>query len=191
MRLFVGVELPDTVRQAAAHAAAGLKERVTREASRTVLRWVDPANLHITLWFLGENDDTRAAEIVRVLGTPLATPAFSVAIGGGGAFPPSGPVRAIWLGVREGGPELQSVYGELTTRFVPLGLTPEKRAYSAHLTIARVKDGPRSDVPALRRVVGGSTAEIGRWRMIEATLFRSRLSPRGAQYEPLLRVPLS
>jgi len=86
--------------------------------------------------------------------------------------------------------QLGSLYGELSTRLPALGFQPEKRAYSPHLTVARFKDVVRSDAAAIRRAVAQTPAEVGACPIGSVTLFRSRLSPKGSQYEPLLRVPL-
>jgi 2'-5' RNA ligase len=85
---------------------------------------------------------------------------------------------------------LASLYGELSTRLPALGFQPEKRPYSPHLTVARFKDVVRADANAIRRAVAQTPAEVGACPIGSVTLFRSRLSPKGSQYEPLLRVPL-
>jgi len=191
MRLFVGIELPDPIRQAAASTADELRHRLSRVAPHVTLRWVQPENLHVTLWFLGEVAETRGQEVATVLRAPFQTASFPLRIGGVGAFPGSGPPRALWLGIPAGGGPLGALHGELGVRFASLGFAPEKRAYSAHLTIARFKDVPRADTRVVRGVVGESAADIGECQVSGVTLFRSRLSPRGSQYENLLRVPLA
>jgi RNA 2',3'-cyclic 3'-phosphodiesterase len=207
MRLFIGVELSEVVKDGAMQIAEDLREQFARIAPSAVLRWVPPANLHITLWFLGEVDDARASLLRESLALPLATRAFELRGVGAGMFPPSGPPRALWVGLIEGAASLVTVYNELTPRLVRLGFTAERRPYSPHLTIARFKDIGREDIAAVRQVAAQSTADAGSCRVQAVTLFRSRLSPpasakatagrrsfseggRGAQYEPLLRVPL-
>jgi 2'-5' RNA ligase len=164
---------------------------LTKTAPRTTLRWVEPQNLHITLWFLGEVADEGAADIRVALEVPFRTAAFPLHIGGAGLFPKSGPPRALWFGIETGGDSLRQIHGELAPRLASLGFAPERREYSAHLTIARFKDVARAEVPAVRGVVGQSTADIGECQAGAVTLFRSRLSPKGAQYESVLRVPLT
>jgi 2'-5' RNA ligase len=91
----------------------------------------------------------------------------------------------------DGARSLVAVYNEVTPRLVRLGFEPERRPYSPHLTIARFKDIHRKDVAAARRVAAQCTQDAGTCRIDRVTLFRSRLSPTGSQYEPLFRVPLS
>jgi 2'-5' RNA ligase len=73
----------------------------------------------------------------------------------------------------------------------PLGFEAERRPYSAHLTIARVKEARKSSGRRVRDVLRDADADAGRCWIGAVTLFRSRLSPKGAAYEPLLRVALA
>jgi 2'-5' RNA ligase len=102
-------------------------------------------------------------------------------------FPPHGDPRVFWIGVGAGGDSMIALYNELAARLKPLGFEPERRPYSAHLTIARVKACQSRKV---RDVVRDLAADAGRCRVHAVTVFRSRLSPKGASYEPLLRVAL-
>ncbi len=188
MRLFIGVELDDAVRDSAAAIANSLRRHL---GHRVDARWVPASNLHITLWFIGNVTDDRADEILRALHRPFTIPAFNAHIGGLGAFPPSGAPRVFWLGVRSGAAPLTGLYAGLAARLLPLGIEPERRAYSPHLTIARVKEAragkAAADLRASFRVVA---ADAGTCSVSRVTVFRSHLSPKGATYEPLLRVPL-
>lgn len=188
MRLFVGIELDDRVRE----AAAGIADSLRRKLSESVdARWIAAPNLHITLWFIGEVDAPGSEELLRVIGRPYDEPAFDLDIGGLGAFPPSGMPRVFWLGVRAGLEALRRLHSDLAVRLRPLGFESERRPYSPHLTIARVRTVSRA-MPhrALREMLQAQPALAGRCRTAAVTVFRSRLSPRGANYEPLLRIPL-
>jgi len=192
MRLFIGIELDDRMKAAATDVAERLRQRLHRVSAHLDARWIREDNLHITVWFIGEVEDARAAEIEKALKqAPFSTPVFDLAIGSCGAFPPSGPPRVLWLGVREGGAQMVRIYREVGARLAPLGLQAERRDYSAHLTIARVKDPGRGTSRGLRDTLATFSADCGRCPVTAVTLFRSRLSPPGALYEPLLRVPLS
>jgi RNA 2',3'-cyclic 3'-phosphodiesterase len=190
LRLFLGVEIDESARAAAAAVAERLRQRLQRAAPQLHARWVSPEHLHITVWFLGEVNEERARAIEDVLRLPFATPAFDLEIGGAGRFPSSGQPRIFWLGIRQGGAELEQLYREVGQRLVPLGFEPERRSFSAHLTLARVKDVEGAPSRALADVVATVPAGCGATRVSALTLFRSRLSPRGAAYEALLRVPL-
>ena len=191
MRVFVGIELPDVVKLAAGAAAADLRARLESWAPGVALRWVDAANLHVTLWFIGEVSDARARDVAAALGDPFRLSAFDLAFAGAGMFPGSGAPRALWLGIRSGAGELAALHASTGSRLAPLGFLPEKRPYSAHLTIARFKSVRRPDVPVVRRVVADASTAIPATRISAVTLFRSHLSPKGSRYESVLRVPLT
>jgi RNA 2',3'-cyclic 3'-phosphodiesterase len=188
MRLFVGVELDEHVKD----AAAAIGESLRRELGHRIeARWIAAANLHITLWFLGEVNESRAESTLEALNHPFDGSAFDVEISGLGAFPPSGPPRVLWLGVRAGGDSLARVHAELTSRLESIGYEAERRAYSAHLTIARVKSVSRGvSARDIRSMLQGRSDHAGRCRIGAVTIFRSHLSPKGATYEPVQRVRL-
>ena len=188
LRLFIGIELDEAVRESAAAIADSLRRQLGR---RVDARWIPASNLHITLWFIGNVTDDRADEILRGVDRPFTVPAFDAHIAGLGAFPPSGAPRVLWLGVQSGAEKLAALHEALSARLVPLGIEPERRPYSAHLTIARLKEVRGGKAHAsLRSSLRVVAADAGTYRIAAVTVFRSHLSPKGAMYEALLRVPL-
>jgi len=191
MRLFVAAEPSAKVRAAAAACVERLRERLDVAGRSSSIRWVLPSNLHLTVWFLGEVSDARAAAVLDVLRPALDLAPFDLHIAGFGAFPPSGPPRVLWMGLTTGLGELARAHDQVGARLQPWGFPPEGRAYSAHLTIARLKEVPHGAArAALRDAIAHEPADAGRCRIEELTVFRSRTSPKGAVYERLLRVPL-
>lgn len=191
MRLFVAAEPSEQVRQSAAACAGRLRERLQRTGAAEGIRWIPAGHLHLTVWFLGEVSDARAAAVFDALSPPLDVPAFALHLAGFGAFPPSGGPRVLWLGVRRGLDALARAHDEVGARLQPWGFAPEGRAYSAHLTIARIKEPPHGAArAAVRQAIAHLPADAGSCQVDGLTLFRSRTSPAGAVYEPLLRVPL-
>lgn len=192
MRLFVAAEPSEQVRRSAVSAIERLRERLDSAKASRGLRWLPPENLHLTVWFLGEVSDARAEAVLDAMRPSLATPAFELHLAGFGAFPPSGPPRVLWMGVTRGLAELARAHEEVGERLQPWGFPPEGRAYSAHLTIARVKEQPHGSArAALRQALAHVPADAGSCRIEELAVFRSRTAPAGAVYERLLRVPLS
>jgi 2'-5' RNA ligase len=183
VRLFVAIELDAAVRSRAAALAEGLRLRL---GPRVIARWVPADNLHITIWFIGEVPDDRAAAILSAIDRPFDVAPFDLHIAGFGAFPRSGAPRVFWLGVQAGGESLARLHRELSERLRPLGIEPERRPYSAHLTIARVKPGGAGGRPPRLDPDG----DAGTCRISGLTVLRSHLSSKGATYEPVLRVPL-
>jgi RNA 2',3'-cyclic 3'-phosphodiesterase len=191
MRLFIGIELSDALKTSAAASAAHVRDRVARAAPRARLRWVEPSNLHITVWFLGEVREPRVESLIAALKEPLDVRPFTLRVEGAGAFPPSGAPRAIWLGIVAGREGLVAIHDRLSSRLVPLGFEPEGREYNPHLTIARVKDVRSPERAAMRRALREATDDVGECEVASATLFASRLTPRGSEYEALLPILLN
>lgn len=187
MRLFLAADLDDRLRQAADREAEGLRRVLGAHDSRA-LKWVDAANLHVTLHFLGEIDTRRVPGLVEVLSPPLTTPPFDLGLGRGGVFPPKGPPRVVWIGVSTAASALGAVHRELALRLTSAGVDVEDRALHAHITVARVKQPVRSDLRALASSV--ELDGVRSCRVDAVTLYRSHLAPGGAAYESLLRIPL-
>ena len=114
MRVFIGVELDDRVKAAAADVAERLRQRLNRSVPDFRARWIEPANLHVTLWFIGEVPEASLDRIIAALQSPaFPSPAFPLSLAGCGAFPPSGQARVLWIGVHQGLPEMRSLYREI------------------------------------------------------------------------------
>jgi RNA 2',3'-cyclic 3'-phosphodiesterase len=187
MRLFVAAELDDSVRAFAADVASKLRAAADADGRRSVT-WVAPANLHFTLQFIGEAEPATARRVVDQLSPAFEVPAFEVAVGGVGTFPPSGTPRVVWLGLLDGGGPLAALARAVNQRLNAIGLPREDRPFRAHLTLGRVKGpvGPRfRDALAAAR-----DASAGRCRIVRVTLFESRLSPHGSSYAVVTTSPL-
>ncbi len=89
MRLFVAVELPDEIKDRLVALSSGLHGA----------RWVDPAQMHLTLRFVGGVDRPQADDVADALGQVYA-PRFDVALAGLGEFSARGRPSVLWAGVR-------------------------------------------------------------------------------------------
>ena len=179
-----------------AFVAVRMSEQVEDSVAKTIdelrhpddgVRWVPRANLHITLKFLGAAVDSHRLQQLTAGMRQLAakTAPFEVAAAGIGAFPNLEHPRAIWVGLHnvESG-ALAALAARLETVAAEYGFEREKRRWSGHLTIGRVrgesiKDETRDALNVLRdRNFGVSKIE-------SITLYRSHLGPNAASYEAL------
>ena len=147
--------------------------------------WVAPDNLHITLKFLGRVDPPRLelveaslARAVRGVGT------FELAIQGLGAFPSPSRARVIWAGVSVGADGLAKLADGVERELAALGFPLENRNFSAHVTLARIRE-PRRALNVVRAVEEGTGVAFGALRVERVALMRSDLGPRGARYTEL------
>jgi 2'-5' RNA ligase len=174
-------------------AAEADRLRATERASGTLpeVVWVAPENLHLTVKFLGAVDAQRVADIDRALGDGLSgLPPFDLTLRGLGAFPSAARPRIVWAGVAEGAAQLAAVAGEVERALSPLGFAAEDRAFSAHVTLGRVRT-PRRNPRLTAALQASAHVELGRVSVARVSLMRSDLSPRGARYSELAGRALS
>lgn len=179
-RLFVALELPDGVRADLARWGAACA------AGDPALRAVRPEGLHLTLHFLG----TRPEAEIPALATALR------AVAGDGPAVAGRFAGALWLAPRR--PHvltcaIEDVSGAMAGLHTALGpalsaatdgWTPERRALRPHVTVARVRRGARP------RPGSEPAPPPGAFACPAVTLLRSSLSPSGARYDALERLPL-
>ncbi|HMM34830.1 MAG TPA: RNA 2',3'-cyclic phosphodiesterase [Thermoanaerobaculia bacterium] len=185
IRAFVAVPVEDgVVRRRLAGARSLLPEL-------RGVRWVPEGQLHFTLKFLGDLEESRlgAARRAAAAAAPAAPRAFRLALEGLGAFPSTGSARVVWAGYGAGAAALASLAASVEDAFLAAGFPREARPFSPHLTLARVKDpgsGRRLTqvLPSVPREPFG-TVVVG-----SVVLYRSDLSPAGPEYSELLRVAL-
>ena len=115
--------------------------------------------------------------------------AIAVGLLGLGAFPPRGPSRVLWAGCGAGAAELVRLAAAVESAFVAEGFAPEERPFSAHLTLARVRE-PDSGRRLARALPEVPPEPFGVVAASSLVLFRSELTPRGADHAELLRVAL-
>lgn len=190
MRLFLAIEVDEAVRAAAAAVQRHVAVALGSEAS--ALRMVRPAQLHLTLVFLGEVSDDRVPTMMAALEAPLDAAPYTLTFGGIGVFPAHGAPRVLWVGVVRGAAETVAVHGAVLARLIRLAaasgtdVNADERTFTPHLTIGRWRDGRPRHRRALQRV---EVAEM-RSRVDAVTLFQSQLGPAGATHTALVRTRL-
>jgi len=187
VRAFVAVELDPALREAVADLLRHLQKAVGG------VRWVDPEGVHITLKFLGEVEAGRIPPIASALETavrPLAP--FNLRLGTPGAFPDPQRPRVLWLAVEEPTGALARLQRAVEEALTALGFPPEERPFTPHLTLGRV--GAQAGEGVRRRAglaLAGLKVPPGlTMRVTTVSLMRSHLSPQGARYTRLARIPL-
>lgn len=186
MRCFVAVDLSPAVRDAVAAAQARLRE----VASGADVRWVQPAQFHVTLQFLGRVADAEVPRVVDALRDPSRTaPSLALAVRGLGAFPTVRRPRVVWAGLAGDVEALARVAAAVGAALGPLGFTPEARPFSAHLTLGRVRS-PRALRALIAALDAAGDVALGTWIAAEIVLYESRLRPTGAIYDAVARLPM-
>jgi RNA 2',3'-cyclic 3'-phosphodiesterase len=136
VRTFVAVFPPPEVREALIGAARELP--VTGK-----VRWVRPANVHLTLKFLGEVSEDALVRVAEALEpVRLRHHPFEVEFSGFGAFPSARRARILWAGISEGSDRLRALARDVEVSLESLGFEREDRAYVPHLTLGRARGRP-------------------------------------------------
>jgi RNA 2',3'-cyclic 3'-phosphodiesterase len=184
LRLFVAVDLPAEMR---AHLETLLT--LLRREARDV-RWARSSGVHLTLKFLGEVEESRLGSLGAALGRAAGSVAggFPLAIGGFGTFGDRRRPRVVWLGAREESGALMRLAAAIESACGSEGFPREDRAFSPHLTLARLKSPSRSLQKAL---AAGEPGELGSLQVTSFVLFQSLLRPEGAEYVKIREFPLA
>ncbi len=171
MRLFVALDLPETVRQRLAMLQAGLPNA----------RWIRAENLHVTLRFIGEVEEHRAQDLDSAL-SRIEAPAFDLTLVGVDFFGPDRKPQSL-LAVVERSDPLQFLRDKVDRAVAAAGLGLDDRKFRPHVTLGRLRGGPHSRTG--RWLGENGLLRAGPVPVTEFVLYRSHLGHEGSVYEPL------
>jgi 2'-5' RNA ligase len=167
-RLFTGLEIPPEVAETLSGHRGGLPGA----------RWIEPADYHVTLRFIGDVDDGMARDLMLGLSETRPRPAMPVTLSGLDSFGGPRP-RAVFARV-ERSAELLHLQAEQEALMRRAGLAPEARAFTPHVTLARLRRSSAIDVAdylAMRGLFRSLTFTAERF-----ALFSARDSVGGGPY---------
>jgi len=189
LRLFIAIELPGNVLS----ALNQVQHELQREPALARLRWVRPEGIHLTLKFLGETPAERQRDIESAISRAVAGVApFELHVGKIGRFGSRNSPRVVWIDVDGDTDSLKRLQSQIEREVSPLGFPSESRAFSPHLTLARVppERAREAAVPldsALPRVVVPPATMTAN----EVALMKSDLQRGGAVYSQLFAAPMA
>jgi 2'-5' RNA ligase len=176
-RLFVAIAPPATLRERLAGAESGLRGA----------RWVAADNMHLTLRFIGEVDGAQARDIDAALRGLRAAP-FTLSLGEPGAFGPPRRLRSMHIAVPPS-PDLSALRKQVVTRLATADVEPDRRKFSPHITLARLKGAEPEAVARQLSLLGEACR--GEFEVEEVVLFESHLGAAGADYARAAVYPLT
>lgn len=177
MRLFIALELPNTIRNELATVQARMR------SDKQPVRWVDPASMHLSLQFLGEAPVSMLAPLKAGLAR-LSAPELQLQLAGLGAFPHVYHPEVIWVGLGGDTAALAALQAAVLGVTAPLGFVSDRRDFRPHLTLGRVREG----LNRLRRQTLGTMIDRTAppapltWMGARPILFESTLTPHGPLY---------
>ena len=167
-RLFVAIDPPGPIREQLSLLCGGLPNA----------RWCSPEQFHLTLSFIGEVDGSAFLDIRETL-AEISSPQLTLQLEGVGFFPPRGQPRIVWAGVHRN-EALQGLQRKITTRLFHLGLEPENRKFTPHITLARLQGTPAVKVG--KYLENNGLFQTPPFAVDHFTLYSSILGRKGATH---------
>jgi 2'-5' RNA ligase len=174
-RIFVAIRPPQHIRRSLLNVMGGVSGA----------RWQNDDQLHLTLRFIGEVEGHIAEDVAAALSS-VHQSRFDIALSRIGAFERRSQPEVLWAGVTPHD-HLKALHKKVDQACQRAGLSPEGRAYSPHITLARLKRGSGPIAPFVE-ANGGLVSEP--FTVDSFCLFESQLTPDGAVYTMIERYPL-
>lgn len=187
LRLFLAVELSSDLCQKVAELQHHL------HGTLPSVKWVRPEAIHLTLKFLGDVDPVMVEQLLTTI-EPIgkSQAPIRVEIQGLGVFPHIRCPRILWIGCIGDIPSLLNLVSRIEGALEPLDFPFEEKPYHPHLTLARIKhDNSKVGGVLTHSGLLEQPQNLGTMLIDRITLFRSDLSPKGAEYTSLWTVPLN
>jgi len=187
VRLFIAIELPLKIQKVLENIQEVLKK------AKAGIKWVKPDNIHLTLKFLGYVESSQIEPIkdkMRFAGEEFSPFEISLAKDVG-VFPKINYPRVIWVGIDKGEAKITNLQKRLEDEMDELGFEKEKREFTPHLTLGRVKSLKSEKEGLIQAIQSIHIDEEHRFNVSKLTLFKSILKQTGPIYEVLYEVPLA
>jgi len=193
IRSFIAIDLPDELKLGLTQLEARLKLD-----KQPWVKWVNPDSIHLTLKFLGNIAIDRTGEITRAMENAVqGISPFHLEVKELGVFPNLRRVQVAWVGISGEVDKLSQLQKRIETTLTPLGFAPESRAFTPHLTLARLRDQASLDErQRFGQLITNAKFEAAYTIEVDAiSLMRSQLTREGAIYSRIslveLKKPLS
>jgi 2'-5' RNA ligase len=185
IRSFLAFELPLEIKR----TVKQVSEDVRRSKLNVKLLNVD--NIHLTVVFMGniKTEDIPAIEREIKRGCAGFDP-FDISLKGLGLFPNARRPRVLWLGIECETERMSSLKTDLQERLRIYGVKEEKREFRPHLTLGRFRKSNRSSSPLEGIITRYKGLESPVFTLKELVMFKSKLTPKGAEYTKLASWPL-
>jgi 2'-5' RNA ligase len=186
IRTFIAIELPEEVKKKLSELEEQLK------SARLSAKWVAPTSIHLTLKFLGNITVDSVPGVTRAMEeAALNVAPFQLEVSGIGVFPNPRRVQVVWAGVNGDIDRLLELQKRIDSGLEVLGFVPESRPFTAHLTVARIREEASSlEREAAGRLVTGIQFIAPEFGVDSISLMKSQLRREGPIYTRLVSVPL-
>ena len=180
LRLFLALPIAPEILDSLGEGVDTLRE------TRAPVRWVRPEGMHLTVKFLGDTENKKISYLAQALNTVCGEfEPFPMSVTGIGAYPNMRHPRVVWAGVEEFSGTLLRLAGGVEDACAKLGWPRDKREFSPHVTVGRVKG--KINISRLAQAVGTMDDNLwGTQTVNSLVLYSSELKQEGAAvYENL------
>ena len=185
IRTFIAIEIPEDIRNQIAELQSGLKGLGGK------ITWVKPENMHLTLKFLGETDESLIENISEKLEqVVLSFNQFEIKVKGIGVFPNFKRAKVFWVGTETDSNTLSELAKKIDQQINEFGYELEKRQFSGHLTMGRVRDS-RGIEPVIKKLQQVKNFTPGKFVVKEVLFIKSELSRQGPIYTLLRKININ
>jgi len=180
VRSFIAIEVPEAIRNQIFESF----DQVRRKTSG--IKWVEPAQMHLTLQFLGEAEESLIEEevIPRMSEATAGEAAFQLHVTGVGLFPSVHKPRIFWVGMEGDSVRLKRIQSKVEKCLAGLPLHQDKKEFHAHLTLGRIKV-PNSIGLWHKILEEYEKIDFGSFAVESLILFKSELTSSGPVYTRL------
>ncbi len=150
------------------------------------VKWVPVDNLHITLKFLGDVDNTIVPDICNVIRSVCHQyDPFGLSFAGTGGFPNVQKPRILYAGATDETGTLVKIVSELETELADLGFKPEPRDYTPHLTLGRCRTAREEVGSLLQEFDDVPISDLGEMEVDTVNLVASFMDREGPTYQTM------
>ena len=184
IRSFVAIEISQNIKR-------NLGEIISKlSGANADVKWVRPANMHITLKFLGSVEEGDILEICNVIKDAVVdVEPFDLEIGGLGAFPDIKKPKVVFVNIVDQSKTLLTLYERVEERLAYFGIKRESRKFTPHLTIGRVRS--QKNLKTLFGLIENNKKVSAGGLLVESIdLMMSELLPAGPEYSKLGTIDL-
>ena len=177
IRTFICIEISESIESRISRLQEALRQ------TEAQVSWTKPSNIHLTLKFLGGVEVSRIERVSKALERSAnGISPFEVEVSGTGCFPSPRNPRVLWVGFSSVPERLQQLYSNIEDELAREGFPREKRKFSPHLTIGRIRTPNNAARVAEALIAAGFEPEA--FIATEVILMRSDLKPTGSIYTP-------
>jgi 2'-5' RNA ligase len=179
MRCFIAIDLDEKIKKALTDLQQQLQD--SANIKKGDIKWVSPENIHLTLRFLGEVEDTKVASVCNIVKDAASRhKSFELNIESVGHFGGRSP-SVLWVGTSDRSNNLHRLQKDIEQQLASAGWPQEKRDFTGHLTLCRIRN-PATGLKLVQMSEDYKDLKLGTMSADSVSVYKSQLTPKGPIY---------